>query len=172
MFNQTVRFGGLRCPGFSLQGPSDPDVFAGLTPAQKTWVQGSLVLLNTKVMQATGTTCPTWTDPGVNLANAVACFQAWYNANYGPTKAPSAALRTDGTLDADTLAAIQMIAGMHPADFNVPFPTSAATSASAPTSTAVTKAGMSTGMKIGVGVAGAAALSAIFYATKRTSRRR
>ena len=158
---ETISFGGKGALGFALGGPGDPDVFATLTPAQQTWVQGSLVLLNSKIMTGTGTACPTWVDPGVNLKAAVNCFQLWYNLNYG-TGQGSKALRTDGVVDADTLASIKMIAGLHTADFNVPFPDGAAV---------VPAKGLSTGAMVGIGVAGAAAVGGVIYAATRKPRR-
>ena len=104
---ETISFGGKGALGFALGGPGDPDVFATLTPAQQTWVQGSLVLLNSKIMTGTGTACPTWVDPGVNLKAAVGCYQLWYNLNYG-TGQGSKTLRTDGVVDADTLALVPL----------------------------------------------------------------
>ena len=152
---ETISYGGKGALGFALGGPGDP--VAALTDAQKTWVQASLLLLNSKIMAASGTSCPTWVDPGVNQAAAVGCFQSWYNKNYG-TGQGSKTLRTDGVVDADTLASIQMIAGLHAADFNVPFPAGAA---------ATPAKGLSTGEMVGVGVAGAAVLGGIVYAATR-----
>ena len=154
---ETISFGGKGALGFALSGPADPA--AALTDAQKTWVQASLYLLNSKIMAASGTSCPTWVDPGVNMGAAVNCFQVWYNANYGPPKAPGRALRTDGVVDADTLASIQMIAGLHAADFNVPFPAGEAASTA--------KKGLTKGEMVGVAAAGAAVLGGIAYAATR-----
>jgi hypothetical protein len=165
---ETISFGGHGALGFALDGPNDPDAFATLTSAQQMWVQAALVLLNNKIIQASGTSCPTWVDPGVNLKAAVGCFQLWYNANYGPPKAPGRALRTDGVVDADTLASLQMIAGLHPTDFNTPFPSAPATPASAVPAT-VAKKGLTKGEMVGVGVAGAAVLGGIVYAATRKS---
>jgi hypothetical protein len=159
---ETISFGGNGALGFALGGPGDPDVFATLTAAQQTWVQASLLLLNSKIMAASGTSCPTWVDPGVNLKAAVGCFQLWYNVNYG-TGQGSKALRTDGVVDADTLASIQMIASLHAADFNVPFPAAAGVPAK----------GLSTGAMVGIGVAGAAAVGGVIYtATRKSGKRR
>ena len=167
---ETISYGGGSARGFALGGPGDPDIYSTLSAAQQTWVQGALTLLNNKVMQATGTACPGWVDPGVNLAAAVGCFQLWYNTNYGPPKAPGKPLRTDGVVDADTLASIQMIAGLHPADFNVPFP--AAPPAPVTPTPAVAKEGLSTGAMVGIGVAGAAVLGGIVWAATRGGGKR
>jgi hypothetical protein len=159
---ETISFGGKAARGFALGGPGDPDAYATMTTAQQQWVQAALVLLNNKVLQATGSTCATWVDPGVNLGAAVGCFQQWYNANYTPPKAPGRPLRTDGVFDADTLAAMQMIAGLHPNDFNVAFP------AGSPT---VAKKGLTKGEMVGIG-AGVAALGGVVYVATRGGKRR
>jgi hypothetical protein len=169
MLGEQVSFGGDSRSGFALGGPNDPSVFASLSSAQQTWIQAALVLLNTKIFQSTGSTCATWTDPGVNLAAAVACFQNWYNANYTPPKAPGITLRTDGVVDQDTISALQTIASLHPADFNAPFPGAVAP---VPSSAAATPSKLSKGEMIGIGVAGAAVLGGIVYAATRGGGRR
>lgn len=158
---ETISYGGKGALGFALGAAGDPGVFSTLTAAQQQWVQASLVLFNTKITQATGTTCPTWVDPGVNLSAAVGCFQIWWNANLASPHGPGKVMRTDGTLDADTLAALQTVASLHPADFNVAFP------GGVPATTE--KKGLSTGAMVGIGVAGATVVGGIAYAATRKS---
>lgn len=154
---ETISFGGRGARGFALGAAGDPP--ATLTDPQRLWVQASLVVLNSKVLQSTGSSCATWVDPGVNLTAAVNCFQTWYNAN---KPAASVALRTDGVLDADTVAGLQFVASQHPADFNVAYP------GAAPAAAAVAaKPGLSTGEMVGIGVGGAALLGGVIYAATR-----
>jgi len=173
---EAISYGGKRARGFALGGPTDPDIFATLTPAQQAWIGNTLVTLNTKVMQASGTTCATW---GPSIPQAAGCFQSWYNNNYAPPKAPGKALRTDGVVDQDTLSALITIAGMHATDY----PTYPATPAplanppvanptAAPASTTTKK--LSTGAMVGIGVAGAAVVGGIALAAtrKKGGRRR
>jgi len=157
-FMETISFGGRGALGFALGAAGDPA--ATLTDPQRTWVQGSLVLLNSKILSTTGSSCATWVDPGVNLTAAVNCFQQWYNAN---KPSASVALRTDGVLDNDTVSAIQFIASQHPSDFNVAFPGSAPAAPAA----ASTKSKLSTGEMVGIAAAGAAALGGVVYAATR-----
>lgn len=177
MLGEAVSFGGGRARGFALGGPSDPAVT--LVAAQNAWVAQALTTLNGKILQASGTTCPTWADPATNLSAAVGCFQAWYNANYAPPKAPGVTLRTDGVLDLDTLSALQMIAGMHPADFPTAYPATPAPLANPPVANPTAPAapaapaaatpskGLSTGEMVGIGLGGAALLGGIVYAATR-----
>lgn len=179
MLGESVSFGGRRAAAFSLSAPGDPDVFATLTPAQQAWIGSTLVTLNTNIMQASGTTCPTW---GPSVPQAAGCFQAWYNANYAPANGPSKQLRTDGVVDLDTLNALQMIAGLHPTDFPTPYPATPAPLANPPLanptpvpapSPAPASKGLSTGAIVGIGAAGAAVLGGIVYAaTRKPSGRR
>lgn len=123
VLGEQISFGGARALGFALGGPGDPDIWALLSLAQQTWVTTSLNTLNAKIIANGNAPCPTW-GPAINLE--AGCFQAWYNNNYGPSAqqmvSPSKTLRTDGAFDEDTLCALIMIAGMHPADFPTPFP--------------------------------------------------
>lgn len=157
-FMETISFGGRGALGFALGAAGDPP--ASLTDPQKTWVQASLTLLNSKILATSGSSCATWVDPGVNMTAAVNCFQQWYNAN---KPAASVGLRADGVLDSDTVAALQFIASQHPADFNVAFPGAAPAGPAA----AAAKPALSTGEMVGVGVAGAAVLGGIVYAATR-----
>jgi hypothetical protein len=171
---EAISYGGQRARGFALGSPTDPDIFPTLTHDQQQWIQASLVLLNSKVMQASGTSCASWTDPGVNLRGAVGCFQTWYNANYTPPKAPGIALRTDGTFDKDTLAALTTVASMHPTDFNVAYPSTPSPLAPSSGAPATGTKKLSTGQMVGIGVAGAAVVGGIAYAAtrKKSGRRR
>lgn len=197
MLGEAVSFGGRRARGFAVGGPSDPDIFDALNAAQQIWVRDALNTLNKMVTTTTGTTCATWADPGLNLAAAVGCFQSWYNANYGAAAVQGGVtLRSDGAIDADTLSALQTVAGAHPSDFTAVYPPNvgnqvtptpgvAPTPAPAPATpaptpaptTAVTKPGLSTGAMVGIGVAAAGVVGLGIYAAtsgggKRRRRRR
>lgn len=120
---ESISFGGARRVGFALEGSGDPDLFSTLTPAQQAWVLGALTAINAKIV-LTGSSCPTWVDPGVNLRAAVGCFQIWYNANYVAQVPGHTGLRTDGGLDAATVCALVWLTTVGPlsADFPVKFP--------------------------------------------------
>jgi peptidoglycan hydrolase-like protein with peptidoglycan-binding domain len=122
---ESISLGGCGCRGFALDGPGDPDAFAGLTPDQQTWIRNSLATFNSQITSATGTSCPTWVDPGVNLQAAVACFQIWVNNAKLPTITAgitTTPLRTDGVLDQDTLTALQNTTHVYAQDFPNAFP--------------------------------------------------
>jgi len=97
-----------------------------LTSDQQAWVVATLTSLNTLIGAATGTTCPSWQDPGTNLQAAVSCFQGWYNANSGGT------LPTDGNLDPNTVQALVATTQAHPSDFGTQFPSGAAPASDSP----------------------------------------
>jgi hypothetical protein len=194
-----ISLNGRPIPGFGIG--QAPDVFATLTPAQQSWVQTTLSTLNSKILAASKP-CATWADPTSNLSAAVACFQSWTNSLPQAPLTPGGPLRTDGVVDAPTLAALLALAShIHPEDFTTPFPatpatapvqaaaqaTGAAAVAVSPTPVAASTAtptpaahehhGLSTGAKVGIGVGVAGALgTALYFATrgggKKKSRRR
>lgn len=166
---ETISFGGKGARGFALGGTGDPDIFDALNAAQVAWINNTLVKLNDQIVKASGTSCPTWTDPSAGpWKNAVGCFQIWWNANLASPKGPGKVMRTDGVVDSDTLAALQTVAAMHPADFPTGFPGPAPAMPPA----AIEKKGLSTGAMVGIGVGGAAVLGGIVYAATRGGSKR
>ena len=164
---ETISYGGKGALGFALEGPGDPDLFDALNAAQVAWINNTLLKLNDLIVKASGTSCPTWSDPTAGpWKPAVGCFQIWWNANLASPKGPGKVMRTDGVVDADTLAALQTVASMHAADFPTAFP------GPAPTPAAIEKKGLSTGAMVGIGVAGAAVVSGIVFAATRGGKRR
>jgi hypothetical protein len=150
--------------GYALAMAGDPSVLEKLTQAQQTWVSDTLIKLNSLIVAATKTTCPTF---GQSFAGRIACFQQWYNK--GPTTLTKAdgskfVLRTDGTLDQETLTVLIGVAGLNAKDFPVPFP--------GMTPTAIEKKGLSKGAMWGIGLALAAVGGgAVYYATRKKTRR-
>jgi len=115
MFNDTIRYGGGRARGFSLAAAGDSAV--SLTGDQLDWVINSLSNLNAKIVAAhPDAACRNWQEPRANMGAAIGCFQLWYNAN------ANGSLRTDGTLDEDTLCALTKTTTSRPQDFPTPFP--------------------------------------------------
>lgn len=155
--------GGGGALGFAIGGTSDPEIWSKLTPDQQMWVSNTLNTLNTKIIATGSAPCPTW-GPAINLAGG--CFQAWFNNAYGPARV-SKLLRIDGVFDEDTLCALQMIAGLHPADFPHPFPDPSKQYCKAPVPVSETKK-LSTGAMVGIAAAGAAAVGGVIWlATKK-----
>ena len=161
LLGEQVSFGGRGVLGFALEAAGDPDVYTKLTPDQQKWVVDTLVTLNNKIYQTTGTTCPTW---GPSVTAAGGCFQAWFNSVNA--SAPIKKLRTDGVFDQDTLDALITTTQIHKVDFPVPFP-GAAMPAPVPA-----KKKLSTGAMVGIATAGAAALGGVVYVATRGGKRR
>lgn len=158
-------WGGVAAPGFALAAAGDPEVWTKLTPEQQTWVRNVLVRLNTRIVQVTKTTCPTW---GPAIPAAAGCFQAWFNATNPTTSGGgwtggTRRLRTDGVFDRDTLDALITTRQIHAADFPILFPGSPPEAE---------KKGLSTGAMVGIGVVGATALGGVIYAATRKGGRR
>jgi hypothetical protein len=146
--------------GFALGAD---DVFGSLTDAQKDWVRNALGTLNGLITQQTGTTCPTWIDPGVNVNAAAGCFQVWFNSRGAPAKK----LRADGVFDEDTLCMLVSIAQADPRNFTAAFPPDGNHCPAATPLSAETKPGLSTGAMIGIGAAGLAAVGGLLYLFSR-----
>lgn len=150
-----------------LSGPNDPPV--SLPPDQIAWVQSALSALNKQITTTTGTTCQGWQDPTASTTAAVACFQAWYNADPNPPGGLPK-LRTDGVLDFDTLGALSSTAMAFPGDIParpapiVVAPTTVPTVAPTPVPA---KKGLSTGAIAGIAVAGVAAVGGIVFVATR-----
>lgn len=162
---ERISFGGTGVAGFSLSGPSDPPIWADLVFAQQQWVTNTLTKLNDIIVRQTGTTCPTWSTA---ITASSGCFQAWYNQNYVPVNPQAKKLRTDGIFDADTLCALQLIAGLNPQDFPTPFPDPQKKYCQAPMGAKK----LSTGAMVGIAAGGAVVLGGIAYLVTRKPRRR
>lgn len=164
---ERLAFGGIGRPGFALAAIGDPDVFVGLTAAQKQWVVDTLVKLNDLIVKSTGTTCPSF---GPSVTAAGGCFQGWFNSsNFGFTKAngDQLSLRTDGVFDQDTLDALRTVAALDPANFPTPFP---GTTLPGQTGTGEKKK-LSTGAMVGIAAGGAAVVAGIAYLATRKSKK-
>lgn len=162
---ERISFGGRGALGFALAGD---EIWTKLTPDQQMWVSTSLNTLNSKIVAATGTQCPTW-GPAINLAGG--CFQTWYNANYGASGA-SKKIRQDGVFDEDTLCALIMIAQLKgKGDFPTPFPDPSGKYCAAPTPVAAQKK-VSTAKMLGFGALAAAGIGAVAYAATHSKGRR
>lgn len=114
-----ISYGGRAVAGFAIGKAGDPDVFAALSPDQQNWIMAALSQLNDRIVQTTGSSCPTW---GLTIGAATNCFQVWYTANYAPPNGPANPLRLDGVFDEDTLCALLGITGSYPLDFINVFP--------------------------------------------------
>jgi len=164
---ERLAFGGIGMPGFALAAAGDPDVFTGLTAAQKQWVVDTLVKLNDLIVKSTHTTCPTF---GPSVTAAGGCFQGWFNSsNLGFTKADGSPLRlrTDGVFDQDTLDALRTVAALDPTNFPTPFP---GTQLPGTTGTGEKK-GLSTGAMVGIAAGGVAVIGGIAYLATRKSKK-
>lgn len=160
---QQISLGGRQVRGFGLAAAGDPDIWSSLSAAQQAWVFATLATLNQKIVTSTASMCPGWVTPSgaTGVTAAAGCFQMWFNGIYQVPGSPVKALRTDGVFDQDTLAGLQTIAGLHPADFTTPYPASSSK--------------LSKGEMIGLGVAGAAVLGGGVYLVthkKKSSRKR
>jgi hypothetical protein len=163
MFQHQVRYQGAPALGFSLgwvAAAGDPSVWEKLTPEQQAWVSSTLIKLDQRIRETTGTVCRTW-GPAITAAGG--CFQHWFNgAKLGFTKADGSplVLRTDGVFDQDTLDALRTVAGINPTDFPTPFPTPAAPPPEE-------KKKLSKAAVAGIAIAGAAAVGGIVWAATR-----
>jgi len=163
-----------------LHGPGDPDVGPHLSPDQLAWVQHTLTTLNERILGSSGSSCPTWADPTVHLPAALGCFQTWWNANLTGAGKPGKPLRTDGTLDEDTLCALETITVLHSADFPHRFPDPGGQFCSAPAPLAHAHGaglvrhwkGLSTPAKVAVGAVAAAAVGGVALAVVRRKKGR
>jgi hypothetical protein len=165
---EAVAFGGRPALGFALGTVNDPEIWSKLSPAQQMWVSNSLNTLNTKIMQQSGSSCPTW-GPAINLAGG--CFQTWFNANYGGANSGVMTLRGDGVFDQDTLCALITVTGMHPQDFPQKFPDPANQYCQSPAPVAAKKK-LSTAEMVTVGGLGVAAVAGLALALSKKKRRR
>src|SRR5208337_4137768 len=123
---------GVRVGYVAGVGQAAGDVFAESLPNAQNWIKTTLSIFNDVISKSTGTSCPTWVDPGVNLRAAVGCFQIWWNTNLAAPKADKyaggatittigrTALRADGVLDAATVCALIWIT--ESASYGVYFP--------------------------------------------------
>lgn len=177
---EQISLGGKRVAGFGnivgIAAAGDPDIWSKLSTTQQTWIVNTLTKLNDKIVQSSGTTCPTW---GPSITAAGGCFQAWWNANnISPMK-----LRTDGVFDEDTLCALITMAGLDKASFPTLFPDpekkycllpSGETPTHAKTvETVEPKKGLSTGAMVGIAAGGVAVAGGIYYvATRKGGGRR
>lgn len=165
---ERLSFGGVGAVGFALDAPGDPEIWSKLTPGQQTWIMNTLVKLDGKIRQATGTSCPSF---GPSITAAGGCFQAWFNSMYGSQQLQGIKmpLRTDGVFDQDTFWALMKTVGDRSADFPTPFPG---------TESITTQGGekkLSKGAMYGLAAAGVTAVGGIIYAAtrgKKRSRRR
>lgn len=163
-----ISFGGVGVQGFALAASGDPEVWSKQSPAQQVWITDTIKKLNKQIVDATGSSCPTWNES--NIASITGCFQVWFNANYGAklTGANGAPimLRTDAVFDQQTLDALRTVAGMNPKDFPTAYP-----GTQLPGLTGDGKK-LSTGAIAGIAVGGAAVVGGIIYAvTHKKSRR-
>lgn len=169
---EQISIGGRRVVGFGnivgIAAAADPEIWSKLSTAQQTWIVNTITKLNDKIVESSGTTCPTW---GPSITAAGGCFQSWWNANnISPMK-----LRTDGVFDEDTLCALITLAGLDKASFPTLFPDPEKKycllpGGESPTYAATvetTKKGLSTGAMVGIGVAGVATAGGIYYVATR-----
>lgn len=162
---ERISFGGRGALGFALAGDQ---IWTTLTPDQQMWVSTALNTLNSGIVAATGTSCPTW-GPAINLAGG--CFQIWYNANYAAPKGPSRALRADGVFDEDTLCALIMVAQLKKFSTAFPDPSGKYCATPAPVSSSAGQK-VSTAKMVGFGALAIAGIGGIAYAATHTKGRR
>jgi hypothetical protein len=165
---ELISYGGHGALGFALGTVNDPEIWSKLTPDQQMWVTNSLNTLNSKIMAATGSSCPTW-GPAINLAGG--CFQTWFNNNYGGANSGVMTLRTDGVFDQDTLCALITVTGMHQTDFPTAFPDPNKQYCQSPGSATATKK-ILTAKMLGFGALGVVGLGGIAYAAIHGKKRR
>jgi hypothetical protein len=193
-FGERLQHNGRYVAGFALDAAGDSA--ATLTSDQQTWVANTLMVLNQKIVAATGTNCLSWQDPVSGNpvernAAAIGCFQSWANAN------GKGSLRTDGVLDQDTLKLLVQTAQAHAGDFPTMFPTAPAVPEPPPApaapaapvapaapaappppepppvdnSGAVVEAGMTKNAKLALGIASAIVVGGVVYTATRRRKK-
>jgi hypothetical protein len=166
LLGEQVSFGGRGIRAFALGKTGDPEVWTKLTAEQQQWVMDTLVKLNNKIYQATGTSCPTW---GPSIVAAGGCFQSWFNgAKLGLTNPDGSivTLRTDGVFDQETLDALRTTVAIYSTDFPTPFPGTSAPGLEKQ------KQGLSTASMVGIGALGVTTVAGLIYAASTRKRGR
>jgi hypothetical protein len=156
-----VRRGGAL--GQPAAAPALPGIWSKLSDAESHWIATTLVQLNALILKAGNQPCATWPadllkdDPSASakMPAAVACFQGWSNTNM------QSSLRTDGTLDRETICALIAVTKSHAADFPTPYP-----------GMALCLSTLSMPVKIGLGVAAVAAVGGTVAAVAMHSKKK